>query len=186
MYGTYGNVRTFINRLNDLYGAEWYNWMPETLLYEIKDGLGLKLDQHEKDELFAVRLILTSDNPYTDPFVFENTITALSGATPAMDTGQLLLLVPFITALKTMLRIRNHALSDDVLKYIAALFYVNNIYYIPNEMGELSRAQPFLKQLLSNKGEKELYDKAKKTFEEKKRNEDDSYKLYKIYEDWSK
>ena len=186
MYGAYGNIKTFIKRLNDRYGAEWYNWMPETLLYEIKDDFNLKLDEHEQNKLFAVRLILTNDSPYEDPFVFENTILALSDITPVMDTGQLLLLSPFIDAVKTMLSIRNHSLSLDVLKYIAAIFYVNDAYYIPLGMGEISRAQQFLKRLLYEKGESELYDNAEKMFKEKKMSKDDTYKLYKLYENWSK
>lgn len=185
MYGAYGDIGVFIKRLNDKYGAEWYNWLPETLLHEIKDDFNLALNEHEQNKLFAVRLILTNDSPYEDPFIFENIIISLSDIIPVMNAGQLLLLSPFMNAVKAMLHIRNRSLSDDVLKYIAALFYINSTYYIPPDMGEISRAQKFLKRLLYEKGEGELYDNTKEMFDEKRIAKDDIYKLYKLYEKWS-
>lgn len=65
---------------------EWPDVDPATVIYELgtaaKDA-GFDISQHALDKAMAIQTCLTSDMPYTDPYVFEKVVESLNGRSPA-------------------------------------------------------------------------------------------------------
>lgn len=66
----------------------WPDVDPATVIYELgmagKEA-GFDVSQHALDRAMAIQTCLTSDMPYTDPYVFEKTVEALNGREPMFN-----------------------------------------------------------------------------------------------------
>ena len=139
------NLSDAIKRLNEAFGENWENWLPETLKMAIENRWGT-VDNINFERILAVRNLLKNKFFWHDVDVFEVTINALNWTdadhrvAPHPSPGQIDLGVKKIRQIEDDGGVK---FGPEVLKYIASIFIDRDIIYIPDSFG-LKGAQKYL------------------------------------------
>lgn len=166
---------TFINndthiielyRIMNLYfGNNWFNWLPDTIWYLLKDKLkqGEDLSQKIKDKICALQLLLTTNRPWVEFEIFEKVSTAL-----ANKNVNPLILEPLepedaFIGLSILNYLRpNEKYSDETLIYITACFRQHGLISYGNSK-DLDIIKDHFKKSLSKENIK-IYDEINVNF----------------------
>ena len=93
---------------------------PETLSIILKNK-GVDLPTAEMEAINAIKTLISSDSPWTNPFIFENVVDAFNGnpVLPGILTKPPL--ENIIYTINIMNSIKDREFSQDIKKYIAAI-----------------------------------------------------------------
>lgn len=120
-------------------------WLPETLWSEINKVFGVDPSRLAKDKILSLQVMLNTDNFWTDVHVFENIVLVFNNQKPLFDRIQHCTPEQLCWGVKLAGYISNkEKYNYDPAAYIAASFFEDNIWWLPDEV---RFAQPFLNEL---------------------------------------
>lgn len=138
----------------DLWGDEWLDWEPETIL-ETADADGVMIDQVNLGKMFAIRSLLKTEEFFREPRVFEKICIAFSDK--IVDFGVLqmpkLYEVAGVVALVEK-KFRTGEYSDEVAIFVAMLAVNEGFLLLPPELN--FAGAPFNLELISRLGEQTM------------------------------
>ena len=127
MSGIYSKIDAhpvaLVAELDDSYHARWRDWDAATLWREL-EARG-PIPTASKQKIQAAKTILLSPLPYTDWFTFEKIVLGLHGIIPQFDVLQAPPVRYMLGGAQMMQQIKSDTFSEDVLKYAAAVFMLN-------------------------------------------------------------
>ncbi len=109
--------------------AEWTDFEPETLMKMVHGSFGDVAKDAQK--IFAIQVAMTTDRPWIDYDVFENSCLAFCGQIPLWGVLEPLDLHEIAFGLGCLDAIRSDEYSEDVLGYIAATYVYNGLLVQP-------------------------------------------------------
>lgn len=90
MMATPGTMATVSHAIAlHFFGADIYEWEPETLAMELQDELGVNVDEDNMDRLHAIIAAVTSDSFNNDWAAFTAICSALNGETDPEDIAEM-------------------------------------------------------------------------------------------------
>jgi len=155
-----------IYKLNDLligrYGTEWLEWLPETLWQTIYDEFALNPPRLLRDKILALKAAHTTNLPWVEWDVFENTGEAFNDEIPNFTIMEPLSPGECLTTVTALNRIRKDKYAPEVLIYIANCFFNDGYVYCG-----IPKVQPHLNELYRSYGhfDEATVNKIKRTFE---------------------
>lgn len=105
------------------YGAEWLEWLPETLWATLAHDFEFEPSRLWKDKAQALRITLATNRPWVEFEAFENTGTAFNGEVPNMTLLEPLSPGEAIVTRRILDTLRNDKYALEVLSYVAACFF---------------------------------------------------------------
>lgn len=143
---------------------EWIDFEPETLWVLLRKEVGASsksdLPEELKNMISAVRLCMSSDRPYKEWDVFENTALALNGEIPVVDMVQEIHFAEVVWAKMVMADLSKSEWSEDVKFYMANVAHKDGFISVPKSMKFME------KELIeTSKAPKGMRDLVTKTYE---------------------
>ncbi len=109
---------------------EWFGWLTDTLLAEVRRKFG-NISDVNKLKLLAVRALHANDVFWTDWEVFEKVLLSLVGVPPKWDMLNPIE-TPFLVAGVTIAnKVRTEEFSNEVDRYIAACLIHDGLFVAP-------------------------------------------------------
>lgn len=113
------------------FGAQYYNWEPETLWLELRREFQASPPQYNRDAVQAVRMIHMNDRFANDWYTFEKVVIGLNNLPVSFQYGQQPTVGQVMDAINSINWIRPVKLSDDVRMYVAAVIREDGVYPVP-------------------------------------------------------
>jgi hypothetical protein len=138
----------------DLWGDEWLDWEPETIL-ETAEADGVMIDQVNLGKMFAIRSLLKTEEFFREPRVFEKICIAF--ADKMVDFGVLQMPKLYEVAGAVALvekKFRTGQYSDEVAIFVAMLAVNEGFLLLPPELN--FAGAPFNLELISRLGEETM------------------------------
>lgn len=108
----------------------WAEWDPSVLIKHIEGKFG-KLSDVTKHKIWALQVALTTDAPWQDYDIFENSCIAWTGNIPTFGVIERIDLHELAFGIGVLDRIRDEEYSSEVLAYIAATLIENGMIAMP-------------------------------------------------------
>jgi hypothetical protein len=122
------------DQLASILGAGWESWEPETLWADLKRH-GLTLTGALKDNIQAIKTLLTTNAFWTDHVAFEKVVMGLNGVQAVFDSYQHPSPGMIARGLQEASGVRSSEFSDEVLRYIAAVCFEAGLILLPGPLG---------------------------------------------------
>jgi hypothetical protein len=126
---TSGHPIEIMTALERTLPPEWVDFEPETLMKMIRGYFGDVSKDEQK--IYAVQVAMTTDRPWIDWDVFENSCLAFKGQIPIWGVLEPLDLHEIAFGLGVLDAIRQDNYSEDVLGYIASTYVYNGLLVQP-------------------------------------------------------
>jgi hypothetical protein len=132
-----GHPIEIIRALDSKMPIDWPEWEPPVLFKRI-EGIFGSLDEVARQKILAIAVARTTDRPWHDWDVFENTCLAFVGQIPLWGELEPLDLHEMAFGMGCMDDIREDQYGDDVLGYIATTLVYNSLYSSPPSLPDVS------------------------------------------------
>jgi hypothetical protein len=117
--------------------VDWTEWEPP-VLFKRSEGIFGTINEVTKQKMLAIQVARTTDRPWHDWDVFENTCLAFCGQIPLWGELEPLDLHEMAFGMGCLDDIRPEEYGDDVLGYIATTMVYNNLYTVPSSFPDVS------------------------------------------------
>lgn len=126
-----------------LFGAEWIEWEPETLWYEITETLrrpkwAPTVSEANRNKIQAVRTLQRSDSPWEQWEVFVPVALALSGNVPRFDVLNSPTLAQAMGCKATADQVQKKDLGEDVLYFLSAVCLEAGVCWLPEPLSAVN------------------------------------------------
>lgn len=108
----------------------WAEWDPEVIIKHAQGKFG-DINDVMRHKIWALQVAITTDAPWQDFDIFENTCIAFSGGIPTFGLIEQIDLHELAFGLGCLDKIRDDEWSSDVLGYIAATLVNNGMIAMP-------------------------------------------------------
>jgi hypothetical protein len=115
------------------FGPEYLAWEPETVWAEVVHTFNTPVSEVNKGKIQANRTCFVVDRPYEAWDVFEKVAVSFGGSIPKFDVIQKPSPHVCGMALEVMRSIREHKITEEVYRYISALFLDAGFAFAPGE-----------------------------------------------------
>lgn len=132
-----GHPSEIILSLDSKLPIEWTEWEPEVLFKRI-EGIFGTLNEVTRQKILAIQVARTTNRPWHDWDVFENTCLAFCGQIPLWGELEPLDLHEMAFGMGCLDDIRSEEYGDDVQGYMAATLAYNTLYAVPPSMPDVS------------------------------------------------
>jgi hypothetical protein len=132
-----GHPSEVILALDNKLPIDWTDWEPEVLFKRI-EGIFGSIDEVMRQKILAIQVARTTNRPWHDWDVFENTCLAFCNQIPLWGELEPLDLHEVAFGLGCLDDIREEAYGDDVLGYIAATLMYNFLFMCPPMFPDVS------------------------------------------------
>lgn len=114
---------------------EWFEWLTETLLEEIKREFSTNISDINRGKILAARSLHATDVFWTDWEAFEKILLSLMGIPPKWDTINPIE-APFLSVgIHIVDKIRKEEFSEEVKRYIATCLMHDGLFVAPPNLG---------------------------------------------------
>lgn len=115
------------------YGTDWADWESDTLWWALRRDFG-PVGEIARNKIMALRLAATTDMPWLDWDIFENSGLAWNDIIPLMGVYQPMTPMQMALTVHILHEIRDDELFDaEVKAYIASILEDNGFVYAPHE-----------------------------------------------------
>lgn len=126
--------------LMEKFGADWFEWEPETLKQEILSTFNAtSISEHNWQKIQAVRTLTQTVGFWSEWHIFEKIIQALNNNVPRFDIAQRCTLAQLMAGVDIANQIREEEYDEEVQRYIAACFLDEGVVYAPPPLGFAQR-----------------------------------------------
>lgn len=115
------------------YGFNWTKWDPDVLVRFTQHQFG-ELDELTKEKIMALSVVITTDAPWRDYDVFENTCLAFCNQIPLWGVLEPIDTYEMAFGMGVLEAIREDEYSEDVLGYMAATLLRNGVIAVPDSL----------------------------------------------------
>jgi len=118
--------------LMEKFGADWFEWEPETLRSEIlKTFKAHSISDHNWQKIQAIRTLTTTMGFWLEWHIFEKLVQALNNNIPRFDISQRCTMSQLMAGVDIANTIRVEQYGDEIQKYIAACAIDEAVTYLP-------------------------------------------------------
>jgi hypothetical protein len=132
-----GHPMEIIMALDAKLPVDWTEWEPP-VLFKRSEGIFGTINEVTKQKMLAIQVARTTDRPWHDWDVFENTCLAFCGQIPLWGELEPLDLHEMAFGMGCLDDIRPEEYGDDVLGYIATTMVYNSLYTVPSSFPDVS------------------------------------------------
>jgi hypothetical protein len=132
-----GHPAEVILALDNKLPVDWTDWEPGVLFKRI-EGIFGTIDEVMRQKILAIQVARTTDRPWHDWDVFENTCLSFNNQIPLWGELEPLDLHEIAFGLGCLDDIREDVYGDDVLGYIAATLIYNYLFMCPPVFPDVS------------------------------------------------
>jgi len=132
-----GHPMEIILALDAKLPVEWTEWEPP-VLFKRAEGIFGTLNEVTRQKMLAIQVARTTDRPWHDWDVFENTCLAFCGQIPLWGELEPLDLHEMAFGMGCLDDIRPEEYGDEVQGYIATTLVYNSLYAVPSCLPDVS------------------------------------------------
>jgi hypothetical protein len=131
-----GHPMEIIMALDAKLPVDWTEWEPSVLFKRV-EGIFGTLNEITRQKMLAIQVARTTDRPWHDWDVFENTCLAFCGQIPLWGELEPLDLHEMAFGMGCLDDIRPEEYGDDVQGYIATTLVYNSLYMVPPSLPDV-------------------------------------------------
>lgn len=141
-------------KLISAYGVDWAKWLPETVRFHVDRDFG-KVPDTVYNKIFAVKLLLSSDEFWNNIFVFQSVILTFNSIIPDFQNFQDISPAQMVYGILESKKIRDGDFSDEIKDYIKNSFFDHGLFIAPKRLSfmDLNMSDGILPDNLSSKDE---------------------------------
>jgi len=125
--------KTLAETLIDTYGAEWVKWLPETIREQLAMDYG-DAPEETIQKIFAIKVLLSNDDFWIDPFIFQNIILAFNNVYPDFGFFQDISPAQIVHGILESRKIRDYEFDEVVKAYIRNALFDHGLFVPPQKL----------------------------------------------------
>ena len=181
-------LRSLRSSLGRKYGNDWAEWDPAVLIKYVQREFG-EINELTRQKIYALQVVLTTDIPWQDFDVFENTALAFTNQIPLWGVLEPLDLHEMAFTIGILDAIRDEQYDDDVLGYVTSVMLYNGVIAQPGD-SKLPKVDHIIRRHLDDDTReianfyKEQWDDGNRTFDSDEDALDVQLDKFQLLEEW--
>jgi len=125
--------KSLAEKLIDEYGADWVKWLPETIREQLWRDYG-DIPEEVIQKIFAIKILLSNDDFWNSPYVFQNIILAFNNVYPDFGFFQDISPAQIVHGILEAKKIREYDFDEIIKSYIRNALYDHGLFAPPQQL----------------------------------------------------
>jgi len=121
------------DKLIDMYGADWVDWLPETVKAQMVKDFG-DVPESVFQKIFAIKVLLSNDDFWNDVYIFQNIILAFNNVYPDFGHFQEVSPAQLTHGLLESRKIRVFTFDSIIKDYTRNILFDSGLFVSPDEL----------------------------------------------------
>jgi len=127
------NPKALAESLIESYGADWVKWLPETIREQLAKDYG-EVPEEIIQKIFAIKVLLSNDDFWKDPYIFQNIILAFNNVYPDFGFFQDISPAQIVFGILEARKIREFEFGEVIKAYIRNSLYDHGLFAPPQQL----------------------------------------------------